>query len=52
MPLQRIIVDFAADESYEKAQKKILEHYRIDIPKTSIRLITLMHSQKIKKHKM
>lgn len=51
MRLQRVIVDFGADDSFEKAQKKIKEHYNIDAPKSSIRLITEAHAEKIKELK-
>ena len=51
MPLQRAIVDFAADVSFEKASYKLKEHYHIDLPKSSIRNITLHHAQNIEQQK-
>lgn len=42
--LQRKMVDFAADESFGGASKKLKEHYRIDVPVSSIRNITLLHA--------
>src|ERR1700682_1564277 len=46
--LQRIIVDFGADESFEKAQKKLQEHYGISVGHTAIREITLAHAAQAK----
>jgi hypothetical protein len=37
--LQRAIVDFGADVSFQEAQKKLLEHYRLEIPISSIQAI-------------
>lgn len=48
MPLQRAIVDFAADESFGRAVKKLKEHYSIDIPESTIRKITYLHAYKMK----
>jgi len=47
LPLQRVIVDFAADTSFNDAKTKIQEHYAIDIPESSIRLITENHAEEI-----
>lgn len=48
LPLQRRIVDFAADVSFENAQKKLKEHYGIDIGKERIRQITYAHCAAMK----
>ncbi|WP_366556860.1 UPF0236 family transposase-like protein [Endozoicomonas ascidiicola] len=42
--MQRKIVDFAADCSFQAASKKMHEHYGIDIPESSVRAITLEHA--------
>jgi len=47
MPLQRVIVDFAADESFEKASRKIKEHYGMYVPASSIRKVSLVHAQQM-----
>jgi hypothetical protein len=49
-PLQRVIVDFAADTSFDEAVKKIKEHYGINIPSSSIRVITEKHAHLIDKN--
>ena len=51
MPLQRVLVDFGADESFERASKKLKEHYNLDIPKSTVRKNTLYHAQKISSNK-
>lgn len=45
--LQRVIVDFGADASFKDAQKKILEHYKLDLPLSSIQIIVENHAKKI-----
>jgi hypothetical protein len=45
--LQRAIVDFGADVSFQEAQKKLLEHYRLEIPLSSIQTIVENHAKKI-----
>lgn len=47
LPLQRIVVDFGADHAFGKAQKKLQEHYRLNLPISSIRHITLHHSEQM-----
>lgn len=42
------MVDFGADESFVKAVKKIKEHYKIDIPLSSERCITMFHANVMK----
>jgi len=51
MPLQRVITDFAADESFERASRKITEHYKIYVPASSIRKIALAHAQQMESEK-
>lgn len=46
--LQRAMVDFGADESFAKAIKKIKEHYKIDIPISSERCVTMFHANIMK----
>jgi hypothetical protein len=45
--LQRAIVDFGADVSFQEAQKKLLEHYRIELPLSSIQTIVENHAKNI-----
>jgi hypothetical protein len=45
--LQRVIVDFGADVSFQDAQKKILEHYKLDLPMSSIQAIVENHAKNI-----
>ncbi len=44
-PLQRRLVDFASDSSFETASQKMEEHYGVVIPGSSIRAITLGHAR-------
>lgn len=48
LKLQRVIVDFGADESFRKAGRKLKEHYGISIGHTAIREITLAHALQAK----
>ena len=45
--LQKIIIDFGADLSFEEASKKIKYHYRIDVQANTIRKITEQHAKKV-----
>lgn len=45
--LQKAIVDFGADVSFQEAQKKLLEHYRLDLPVSSIQAIVENHAKNI-----
>ena len=45
--LRRIIVDFGADTSFQDAQKKIIEHYKIELPISSIQAIVENHAKNI-----
>lgn len=47
--LQRSLTDFGIDETFEKASKKMYEHYGIEIPISGIRVITYKHANAIKK---
>lgn len=48
LPLQRRVVDFAVDSSFESAQQKLKEHYGVDISKERIRQITYAHCAAVK----
>lgn len=45
--LQRAIVDFGADVSFQEAQQKLVEHYRIELPVSSIQTIVENHAKNI-----
>lgn len=45
--LQRAIVDFGSDVSFQEAQKKVLEHYKVELPVSSIQVITENHAKGI-----
>lgn len=47
--IQRRIIDFSADLSFQCAAKKMHEHYGIEIPESSIRAITLEHARCMQK---
>ena len=44
-PLQRVIVDFAADQPFAQARAKLLEHYGFAIGESTIQRITFGHAQ-------
>ena len=44
-PLQRAIVDFAADQPFAQVQFKLREHYGFEIGESTIQRITLGHAQ-------
>ncbi len=44
-PLQRAIVDFAADQPFAQARAKLLEHYGVGIGESTIQRITLGHAR-------
>ena len=46
--LQRAIVDFSSDESFQKASSKIKEHYGVEIPAVSAQRITYFHAHQMK----
>ena len=43
-PLQRALVDFGADVSFSESAKKMKEHYGVEIPASSIRIIVEKHA--------
>jgi hypothetical protein len=47
LPLQRVLTDFGADESFLHATYKVKEHYGIEVPLSSARHQTLKHAQAI-----
>jgi hypothetical protein len=47
-PLQRVVVDFGAEGSFEKGSERIKEHYGIDVPASAVRRLTLSHGDAIK----
>lgn len=47
LPLQRAVVDFAADVSFLQAVDKLVEHYGVLLNESSIRRITEEHAQRI-----
>lgn len=49
-PLQQVITDFGADVSFDEASKKILMHYGLDLPASSIRSIVENHAGKVEKN--
>ena len=46
-PLQRAITDFGADQPFGQVNTKLQEHYGIEVPVSTIRLITERHVQAI-----
>jgi len=46
-PLQRVMVSFGAEESFDKAAQRIHEHYRIDLSDSAVRRVTLHHAEAI-----
>ena len=46
-PLERVIVDFAADIPFEKASQKIEEHHGVKIPTSTIRKVTQKHARRM-----
>jgi hypothetical protein len=47
LPLQRVLVDFGADDSFLQATKKVREHYGIEVPLRAVRQQTLTHAKAI-----
>ena len=45
VPLQRVLVDFGADEAFGRVPDKLREHYGIGMPAGTIRLATERHAQ-------
>ena len=46
-PLQRALVDFAADVSFARAGEKLLEHYGIELSSSTIRVISQRHGDNL-----
>ena len=44
-PLQRVIVDFAADQPFAQARAKLQEHYGFAIGESTIQRITFAHTE-------
>lgn len=51
MPLERVLTDFGADESFGNAVKKVEAHYGVTVPRESARKITEKHALIINKQK-
>jgi len=47
LPLQRVLTDFGADESFLAATRKAKEHYGIEVPVSGARQQTLVHAKAI-----
>ena len=45
--LQRVLTDFGADMAYARVMDKLVEHYGIVVPESTIRRVTLEHARKI-----
>jgi hypothetical protein len=46
--LQRVLVDFGADASFEKGAGKVKEHYGVEVPVSAVRSLTLQHGARMK----
>lgn len=46
-PLQRVIVDFAADQAFVQARGKLREHYGVEIGESTIQRITFEHARRM-----
>jgi len=44
-PLQRVLTDFGAEESFGKAVERLKEHYGIEVPGGAVRQITEQHAE-------
>jgi len=45
LPLQRVLTDFGAEESFVSATEKAREHYGIELPASGVRAQTLAHAR-------
>jgi hypothetical protein len=45
--LQRVLVDFGAEHSFARAVERVREHYRIEVPRETVRNQTLRHGRTI-----
>jgi hypothetical protein len=50
--LQRAVVDFAADVSFEQAGAKLREHYGIEVPVSTIRALTQRHAEAMREQQV
>jgi len=48
-PLQRVLVDFGAEDAFNKVHAKLKEHYGISLPASAPRQTTLKHASEISK---
>lgn len=46
-PLQRVLTDFGAEQSFARAAAQVKEHYDIDVPVSAVRQATYAHARKI-----
>jgi len=46
-PLQRVVTDFGADVAFAQVMDKLVEHYGILLPASTIRRVTELHAQRI-----
>ena len=44
-PLQRVVTDFGADVAFAQVEDKLVEHYGIILPESTIRRVTKAHAQ-------
>ena len=49
--LQRVICDFGADHAFGQVNIKLNEHYGIEVPESTARMITEHHGAKMKEMK-
>jgi hypothetical protein len=47
LPLERALTDFGTDVPFGKVVEKMKEHYGIEVPSSTIRLITEKHAFKV-----
>jgi hypothetical protein len=47
LPLQRVVTDFGADVAFAQVEDKLVEHYGVILPESTIRRVTEVHAQKI-----
>lgn len=47
LPLQRAVSDFGLEDSFEKAAKRIVEHYGFELPLSAVATVTRNHAAKI-----
>lgn len=45
--LERVLSDFGAEESFERASKRVKEHYGIEVCTSTVRTVTLKHAGKM-----